>query len=95
VCASNLSELQRALQRSTGDAHHRGRCSRSRRQVHCTSGDRISVGEGGDERGLKKYVIVIIVIILNIVIIVIAIVIIIAIIVLLLLLLQSLWESLA
>jgi len=50
ACASNLSELQRALQRSTGGVDHRGRCSRSRRQVHCTSRDHISAGESR-ERG--------------------------------------------
>ena len=47
VCASNLTpELQPALQRSTGAVQDRGRCSRSRQKVHCTSRYRISVGEG-------------------------------------------------
>ena len=34
---------------------HRGRCSRSQQQVHCTSANRISVGErrGGEGRRLK------------------------------------------
>ena len=54
--ASNLrAELQHVQQRSTGDAGHRGRCSRSQQQVHCTSANRISVGErrGGEGRRLK------------------------------------------
>ena len=45
ACASNLSKLQRAPQRSTVDVHCRSCCSQSRQPVHCTSRHRISVGE--------------------------------------------------